>query len=137
MTEEMMDWNPCRHRRWGVFRIVGIAVGGVFLAGVLGLALGYFVQLLWNHTVVQLFSWPALSYWQAVGLFMLAKLLLSGVHHSGQSPHAPAWKWRAGRDGSRGRGDWETWAGREYREYWEKEGKAAYAAYLEKLNRPA
>ncbi len=41
---------------------------------VLAVLLGFFVMFLWNATMVPIFGVPEISYWQAVGLFLLAKM---------------------------------------------------------------
>jgi len=51
--------------------------------GILGLGFVflciYFVMLLWNGLIPSLFHGPVLSYWQTAGLFLLSKILLTGV----------------------------------------------------------
>jgi hypothetical protein len=63
--------------------------------GILGLG---FVTLavtmsLWNWLIPSLFSGPVLTFWQTAGLFLLSKILLTGVspgsHHHGRKD------WRA------------------------------------------
>ena len=60
--------------------------------GILGLGFVflciYFVMLLWNGLIPSLFHGPVLSYWQTAGLFLLSKILLTGIapgthHHRG------------------------------------------------------
>ena len=80
--------------------------------GVLGVAavflFTYLVMLLWNALVPELFKGPVLTYWQTMGVFILAKILFSGIGGSGQkgerSSHVrkyrshddfPRSKWRA------------------------------------------
>ncbi|NQV30182.1 MAG: hypothetical protein HQ508_04775 [Candidatus Marinimicrobia bacterium] len=46
---------------------------------------GSITMLLWNWLVPTLFSGPMITYWQAMGLLVLSKLLFSGSsgrHHS-------------------------------------------------------
>lgn len=73
------------------FRIIGFIFLGVF--GVA--ALGIVIMLLWNWLVPTLFAGPTITYWQALGLFLLSKLLLSGSHGGGHTKrsrsHEP-WK---------------------------------------------
>ncbi len=52
------------------------AVAGVLL-------LGYLMMYLWNWLVPELFNGPSLSLLQAIGLFVLAKLLFGGFKHKG------------------------------------------------------
>ena len=70
-----------------VFKIMGwIAMG---LAGVtaIGFVLGLVVMMLWNWLMPALFGLPEVSYWQAVGLFVLCHLLFKG--HGGGHGHRP------------------------------------------------
>jgi hypothetical protein len=61
--------------------------------GILGLGfvtLAVFVTMsLWNWLIPSLFSGPVLNFWQTAGLFILSKILLTGVspgsHHKGRS----------------------------------------------------
>lgn len=59
----------------------------VLFAGLFGLL----VMLLWNWLMPALFALPAISYCQAVGLFLLCKLLFGGLgggHHGHPHGHA-------------------------------------------------
>lgn len=47
------------------------------------------VMLLWNALIPDLFHGPVLSYWQAVGLFLLCKILFDGP---GGRHKGPGWK---------------------------------------------
>ena len=51
--------------------------------GILGIGAMFFfvwlVMLLWNALIPELFNGPELSYWQTAGLFILSKILLSGI----------------------------------------------------------
>lgn len=55
--------------------------------GILGIGAMFFfvwlVMLLWNALVPELFNGPVLSYWQAAGIMILSKILLSGFSGSG------------------------------------------------------
>ena len=60
--------------------------------GILGLGfitLAVFVTMcLWNSLIPALFHGPVITFWQTAGLFILSKILLSGVapgpHHRGR-----------------------------------------------------
>jgi hypothetical protein len=60
--------------------------------GILGLGfiiLSIFVTMsLWNALIPLLFHGPVLTFWQTAGLFLLSKILLTGVapgpHHNGR-----------------------------------------------------
>jgi len=50
------------------------------LAVVAAAALGAVVMTLWNWLMPDLFGWHAISFWQALGLLVLSKILLGGWH---------------------------------------------------------
>src|SRR5437016_6431689 len=68
-----------------------------FMFIVAAFVLGFFTMLFWNALVPGIFHGPELSYWQAVGLLVLARLLTGGGHHG----------WRP----------WKHWAFRRWRKH--------------------
>jgi hypothetical protein len=65
-------------------KIIGWVVLGLTVAAAIGLGLGVVVMLLWNWVVPALFGLPRISFWQAVGLFVLCHLLFK-AHVSGRA----------------------------------------------------
>jgi hypothetical protein len=59
-------------RRFWFLRGLKFLVFGVIAVAVLGCV----VMSLWNWLLPPLFGWPALGYGQALGLFVLSRLLL-------------------------------------------------------------
>jgi len=55
--------------------IAPAAVAGMILFIALG---GWIVQSLWNWLLPMLFGWRALTFWQAVGLLALCRILFGG-----------------------------------------------------------
>jgi len=90
-----------------VLKYVGFGILGV--AFVIAVIFG--VQALWNWLIPELFHGPVLTFWQTVGLFLLSKILLTGV--------AP------GRSGSHGRKEWRRKYGDKYRSACSDEEKVA------------
>jgi hypothetical protein len=41
--------------------------------------LGAVVMALWNALLPALFGWPAIGFWQAIGLFVLGRILVGGL----------------------------------------------------------
>jgi hypothetical protein len=82
----MNDMKTLRVFKYIGFGILGI--GFVFLV-ILG------VMALWNWLIPSLFNGPVLTYWQTAGLFLLSKILLTGVAPGGGS-HNKSYKkdWR-------------------------------------------
>ena len=71
-------------RKW-IF-IVPLAIAGMVLFAFLG---GTIVKLLWNALLPPLFGWPVVSFWQALGLLALCRILFGGVggHGRGYRSH--------------------------------------------------
>src|SRR4029078_9873538 len=67
----------------------------LMVLGCLGfMALGtYIVQQLWNWLLPALFGWPLLTFWQALGLLALCRILFGGVRMGGGRPRR---RWRGG-----------------------------------------
>ena len=74
----------------GVFFLRCVVVGllAVF-------AVGFVTMLLWNWLIPTLFNGPVITYWQALGLLLLSKILFWGfgkkTHHDHKTPY---WKKR-------------------------------------------
>ncbi len=51
--------------------------------------LGWVVMSLWNWLIPGIFGWKVITYWQACGLFILARILFGGLRGGGG-----AWRWR-------------------------------------------
>ena len=124
-----------------VRRIIGWVFVGVIVACFFALIFGFLVKWLWGFTLSPLFNLPQPTYWQAVGLIILGKLLFGGVGHSHKdSNHSfDHKKWHdhfEGRYGNKTSSpDWistDKEHGEYYREFWEKEGKRAFQEYLDK-----
>jgi hypothetical protein len=58
-------------RKFRIARFVLFAIAAV-------LVLGFVVMFLWNRLMPALFGWHMVSFWQAVGLLLLARILLGG-----------------------------------------------------------
>ena len=107
--------------------VVGVAVVGTAFVG----GLGYIVMWLWNHTLAVVFDVPTLTFWEALGLFLLAKLFFGFGGGSGGG----AKRERHGRHGHRKIGasaeEHVPHTDDLFKQYWRDEGKHAYEAYLE------
>jgi len=72
-----------------VLKYVGFAILGI---GFIFLAI-YVTMSLWNWLVPDLFKGPEISFWQTAGLFLLSKILLTGVAPGGRHHRGPR-NWR-------------------------------------------
>ncbi len=67
----------------------------VVVAAVVAL-FSYFVMILWNHLIPDLFHGPLITFWQALGLLVLTKILFHGFSGGGWRGRGRDWKrhWR-------------------------------------------
>jgi hypothetical protein len=79
-------------KRW-IF-LAPIALLGLLLFMAIG---GGVVMLLWNWLLPTLFGWRQVTFWQALGLLALCRILFGGLgrHGSRRSDFRPrrAWRW--------------------------------------------
>ena len=79
-----MTMRPGSWWRWGLkaAALVALAVAAV----------GTVVMLLWNALLPSLTGWPAIGFWQAVGLLVLVRILTGGLRGGWGHRHG---HWRA------------------------------------------
>jgi hypothetical protein len=71
-------------RKWIFIAPLGLVAIAAFAA--LG---GAVVRLLWNALLPPLFGWPAVTFWQALGLLVLCRILFGGM---GRHCGGPRWR---------------------------------------------
>ncbi|MCK5036412.1 MAG: hypothetical protein KAS73_11000 [Candidatus Sabulitectum sp.] len=64
-----------------VFKVMGFILLGVIGVTALAVLFGFIVMWLWNALMPAIFSLPAVGYWQAVGLVVLAHIFF-GSHNT-------------------------------------------------------
>ncbi len=109
---------------WVILGAIGIAL--------LALIFGYVVMLLWNWLMPGIFGLGVVTFWQAVGIVVLAKLLFGGFGGGGSKSRSKGRSKRfekrlKRRCNENGISEWKL-----YDSFWEEEGKAAYEAYVER-----
>lgn len=119
--------NPKERRaqKIALWTVVGLAGAVVF-----GLLFGFLIQFLWNATLAEMFDIPKLSFWQAIGLFVLAKLFFGfGAGGSGSSRRRKG-KRRQDRELVAESEDVTELADDEtFKRFWREEGKASYESF--------
>jgi hypothetical protein len=104
-------------------RVISYIILGILGTAALGIIFGYAIMLLWNWLMPDLFGLKEITYWQGIGIFILAKFIFGfGMGGSGSSSDSKSVKKK--HDNTEPR---ESWA--EYDQWWEKEGKAAFEKY--------
>lgn len=118
-----------------IVKVIFIVIFGAIAISALALLFGYVVMLLWNWLLPAIFGLGTITFWQAVGIIILAKLLFGGFGGGGSRKSRgrskrfgkrieSRWKQRCEENGV---SEWKL-----YDSYWEEEGKAAYKAYVER-----
>lgn len=115
--------------------IAGKVVFGIIAVTALAFVFGYALMWLWNSLMPEIFGVKAINYWQAVGLFILSKILFTpggGSRHH-KSKHGKRLK----------KGKFESFYEKKclskvndwkhYESFWQEEGEQAYENYKERL----
>lgn len=68
-------------KKW--YWIVPLGIVGVVLFAFIG---GELVMHLWNWLLPPLFGWRLLTFWQALGLLVLCRILFGGLGRHGRGP---------------------------------------------------
>jgi hypothetical protein len=115
-------------------------IGGITVASLFGLVFGWLVMIMWNWLLPHIFGLPTITYWQAFGLLLLSKLLLSGCRgphdwkhhaHMHKQRHRHMWEKKYGNNIDEDwlpAGDYRNWMF--YRDYWREKGKKDFEEYL-------
>lgn len=113
-----------------VLKIIGLVIGGLFLAALFGLIFGAIVMALWNALMPKIFGLDIISYWQAVGLVILARLIFGGIgggkSHDKDSKDECDFSWE---DEFPENTDWK-----DLKTFWNEEGKEHFEEYMKKKN---
>jgi hypothetical protein len=133
--------SPSRRSGKKIARIVGFTIMGILFASLFALVFGFLVKILWNWLMPAIFGLGKISYWQAFGLLILAKMLFGsfGPHHDHHQKdhfhkrvdarwhkmmgfHDEAWR-KPG-------GSHQNW--KHYKDFWQEEGQEAFDAYIKR-----
>lgn len=69
----------------------GIRIAIFIVLGVV--VFGFIVEGLWNVLMPPIFRWQTITFWQAIGLLLLSKILFGGFHRHGPGGRSH-WKHR-------------------------------------------
>lgn len=114
-------------------RIFGWVIMGALAAAGFAFIFGYFVMMLWNWLMPELFGLATITFWQAAGIVLLARLIFGGFKHGPDHSKKPSSKdkffhnWKPENFKERKCGDW-----RYFDDYWTGEGEQAYNDYVER-----
>ncbi|MEP3208227.1 MAG: hypothetical protein ABJN95_03510 [Maribacter sp.] len=111
----------------GFFKVVFMIIAAILFL----LLFGYGFMLLWNWLMPDVFGLPSLSYWKAVGILVMAKLLFGNLEGKGSGKHS-----KKGRKHFKERmndsckNDFSKWDS--YDKFWKEEGEKAFNDYVER-----
>ena len=71
-----------------ILKYVGFGILGL---GFITLTI-YLVMCLWNSLIPLLFHGPVITFWQTAGLFLLSKILLTGIAPGSHDRHKYDWR---------------------------------------------
>ena len=111
--------------------VKGIAIALIFI--VLFLLANYVLMRLWNWLMPDLFGLTTVDYWQALGIFVLAKLIFGfggGDSGKGKSKSKRKKHFRKDQKCVSWRRDFSEWE--LYDEFWKEEGETAFKEFVEK-----
>lgn len=114
-------------------KIVGFVILGALAAAGFAFLFGYFVMLLWNWLMPAIFDLTTITFWQAAGIVLLARLIFGGFKHgpNHSNPKPPRKKffdhWK---DQSSKHTKCRDW--RHFDDFWWDEGERAYNDYMER-----
>lgn len=131
IKNERRHWFGGRKRwtGWIILAIIGFTAFAFLL--------GAIVMWLWNWLMPIIFHIGVITYWQAVGLAILGRLLFGSFHHGGphyrgRSKFGP-WKHRYymnDRKNCREYSNSDKW--NYYEQYWNEEGERAFDDYIKR-----
>jgi Ca2+/H+ antiporter, TMEM165/GDT1 family len=83
-TNDEQEKGPfCRNKK----HRAGWVILGIAGAVVLFILFGHLIMWLWNALMPVLFHFGIITFWQAVGLAVLARLIFGGMHHGHMHRH--------------------------------------------------
>ena len=121
--------HKARTKQAGI--IAGWVVLGIVAATGFAFLFGYAVMLLWNWLMPLIFGLIKISYWQAVGIIILAKLLFGGFGGHHKHPKNKRDERFSRHKGTKSfKNGFSKW--KHYDKYWNNEGEDAFNKYVEK-----
>lgn len=105
----------------------------VILAGALFFLANYVLMRLWNWLMPDLFGLATITFWQALGILVMAKIIFGFGGGGGKSKGGSHQrrKHRSNHKCSSLRRDFDEW--KHYDQFWKEEGEEAFKAYVAKI----
>ena len=135
---EREDRFKCRMAK-RVPHIIGMVFVWIIFAVLFALGFGLFVKLLWNWLMPIIFGIGEITYWQAFGLVILARIFFGafGMARPDLRSKAHHHEFFGPFNGFQREGSHFDWSSRKwrgyYRDFWREEGKTAFDAYIKRV----
>jgi hypothetical protein len=111
----------------------GFGVLGTIGVAAFGFLFGYFVMLLWNWLMPEIFGLGLITFWQAFGLVVLGRMLFGRLsppwHRKPDNRYRNHPYHHHGCCGDK-KTEWKKW--RHYGNYWKEEGERSFNEYVRK-----
>ena len=107
--------------------IIGWVLFGTLAAMALALLLGFGVMWLWNWLMPEIFGLTTIGYWQAIGLFALAKIIF-GSFGGGSSRKKKEKEKSFSNKNEKECKDFSKW--KRYDQFWKEEGENAFNTFI-------
>ena len=115
-------------------KFLGFIILGAMAAAGFAFVFGYFVMLLWNWLMPEIFGLITITFWQAAGIVLLARLIFGGFKHghdhSGRkTDHKKTFfdHWKDKKCSDHNVSQWKY-----FDNYWWDEGEQSYQNYVER-----
>tara|TARA_R110001583_G_scaffold146036_1_gene298049 strand:+ start:1040 stop:1429 length:390 start_codon:yes stop_codon:yes gene_type:complete len=122
----MSNFFKHKFRTKSLGEIIGIIIFGIIAAIGLAILFGFVIMWLWNWLMPEIFGLTTLTYWQAIGVFILFKILLGGCAFGGKSSS------KKSDCKKESKVEFSKW--KHYDKFWKEQGNQAYEDYLERIN---
>lgn len=125
--------NFLKHKMRGKspWKIVGWIIFGILAITGLAILLGFIIMWLWNWLMPEIFGFTTITYWQAVGIFILFKILIGGLGGDNHKSHKSC-NHSKSISGKKSKKEFFKW--KHYDQFWKEEGNQAYKEYAERMD---
>ncbi|AXT62808.1 hypothetical protein D1816_21505 [Aquimarina sp. AD10] len=124
----MTNFFTHKFRKKSPIEIIGIILFGIIAITGLAILFGFVIMWLWNWLMPEIFGLTTLTYWQAVGLFILLKLLIGGCGSGGSGKSSSKNSKNDCKKDSKT--DFSKW--KYYDKFWKEEGDEYYRQFVER-----
>lgn len=127
----MKNFFTHKFRKKSPIEIAGLIIFGIIAITALIILFGFIIMWLWNWLMPDIFGLTTITYWQAIGLFILFKILLGGC---GGGSDCKSSKKSDRECKKESKTDFSKW--KYYDKFWKEQGDEYYKQYVEEQSKP-